>query len=180
MDRQVIEALVSANIDIGEEASLPIVGIQLDHNRRPAPLADEVTVVSGDRVAVVTLKSAAELFTGDRKPPDFDKGPTREYVSFFAMIEMTAADFCASTETLVRDREFERLYNHLRRRPDGSDAHPIFSYLRAAARLHMSIRDVSVDEYEAVLRRLTRSARTYSDGLVSANYTDVVLIPLLG
>ncbi|MCE9637081.1 MAG: hypothetical protein K8T90_15360 [Planctomycetes bacterium] len=179
MDQIVIDALVKAQIEIGDDAPLPIVGIQLDRERHVVSIADEVTVVSGERVAVVTLKPADQLFTGDRKPPDFAKGPTAEYVTFFAMIELTAADFCASTKTVVRDREFERLYNHLRRRPDGSDPHPIFSYLRAAARLHMSLHDVSRDEYEAVLRRLTRSARTYSEGPVSANYLDLVLTPML-
>ena len=79
----------------------------------------------------------------------------------------------------VRDQEFERLYNHLRRRPDGTDANPILSYLQAAARLYMSLRDVSQAEFEAVARRLTKSARTYSEGLSSTNYTDLVLERLL-
>jgi hypothetical protein len=36
--------------------------------------------------------------------------------------------------------------------------------------MYMSIRDVSAAEYEAVMRRLTKSARSFSSPPISRNY----------
>jgi len=55
------------------------------------------------------------------------------------------------------------------------DANPLFSYLRAAARLYLSLRDVSRDEFEAVAERLRRSAKTFASRLDSTNYYRLVL-----
>jgi len=63
-----------------------------------------------------------------------------------------------------------RIYNLLRRRPDGTDDNPLFSYLQGAARLYMSLFDVSQAEFEAVFNRLTRSAKGYMEDAASTNY----------
>jgi len=131
--------------------------------------------MAGESTALVRLLKVSDLWTGEAVPPDFERGPTPEYVLFFALIERTAADYCACMGKRTRDREFERLYERLRGRPDGTDPNPLFSYLRAAARLYMSLRDVSRAEFEAVARRLKRSARTFSDGDTSTNYLDLAL-----
>jgi hypothetical protein len=55
------------------------------------------------------------------------------------------------------------------------DANPLFSYLRAASRLYLSLRDVSRAEFEAVANRLRVSARTFSAGIDSTNYHHFVL-----
>jgi hypothetical protein len=39
----------------------------------------------------------------------------------------------------------------------------------------MSLRPVSRAEFEAVMRRLARSARTFSDGPASSNYLELAL-----
>ena len=179
MDREVVEAIEKAGIDTTFEKSIPVLGIQVDGRGSPIPLGDEVTVVAGEESAVGRLRRISDLWTGDARPPDFADGPTREYVMFFAVIERTAADYCSCTGKRTRDQEFERLYNHLRRRPDGADGNPLFSYLQAAARLHMSLRDGSRAEFEAVARRLTRSARTFSEGYASTNYLDLALTRVL-
>ena len=179
MDREVVEVLEKARIDTTFEHLIPVLGIQVDGRGSPVPLGDEVTVVAGARTAVVRLKRIPDLWTGDARPPDFSGGPTLEYVMFFAVIERTAADYCSCTGKRTRDQEFERLYNHLRRRPDGADGNPLFSYLQAAARLYMSLRNGSQSEFEAVARRLTKSARTFSEGYTSTNYLDLALTRVL-
>lgn len=92
---------------------------------------------------------------------------------FFALIETTAVACCAATNPEY-DRELERVYAQLRRRPLGADANPLFSYLRAAVRLYMSLRDVSQAEFEAVVQRLSRSAGHFSTGLTSTNYIQTI------
>ena len=179
MDRSVIRKLKDAGIDSTFEELVPVIGIRLDGDERVMPLRDQADVVAGNHVALISLKTTSELWTGDAPAPDLARGPTPEYLFFFALIERTAADFCSCTGMRIRDQEFERLYNHLRRRPDGTDANPLFSYLQAATRLYMSLRDVSQAEFEAVARRLTRSARAYSEGVSSTNYTEFVLERLL-
>jgi len=86
------------------------------------------------------------------------------------MLERVAVDYCARAGRVEKDMELERLYRQLQRRPDGRDANPLFGYLQAAARLYMSIRDVSSAELEAVAGRLARSAGHYTDGPSSTNY----------
>jgi hypothetical protein len=54
-------------------------------------------------------------------------------------------------------------------KPDGAGG-PMRSYLRATARLYLSLRDVSSAEYEAVMNRLAKSALTFSMAPVSRNY----------
>lgn len=150
----------------------------MTRDRKVEPLGEEFVVVPGELVASIRPKKITGLFVGNVVPPNFSTGPTFEYVQFFALLEMTAADFCSVTGKPERDVEFERLYALLRRRPDGRDVNPIFSYLQAAARLYMSLRDVSEMEFEAVARRLTRSARTFAMG--STNYYELAGKTLLG
>jgi hypothetical protein len=110
-----------------------------------------------------------ELFRGDRKAPDLARGPTPELEPFFMLLEYTVVQFCEADGRDETDQEMERIYAHMRRRPDG-DGGRLCSYLRAAARMYMSVRDVSAAEYEAVMRRLARSARGFSAPPLSRNY----------
>lgn len=181
MDSDLITALAAAGIDTTLRQHVPTIGVPSDEQGRPVPPeADEWLVHAGGRAIAVRLKMIRDLWSGNAEAPDLTDGPTREYVPFFATIELTAADYCALTETRVTDKEFERLYSLLRRRPDGSDGHPLFAFLQAAARLYMSMRATSQAEFEAVARRLERSARTFAMGWTSLNYTHHVLAPLHG
>lgn len=174
----VVEALEEAGISTTWK-TVPSVAIRLDGAGRVAPAGETITVVDGARVAVVEPPPISELFAGDRVPPDFSDGPTDGYVEFFGTIEHTALDFCATTGMRVRDQEFEKMYEHLRRRPDGTHPHPLFSYLQGAVRVYMSVHRVSRAEFEAVIRRLVRSARTFAMGPTSANYLDFGLMSLV-
>jgi len=92
---------------------------------------------------------------------------------------MVAADWCSLRGKPEYDEEFERLYSQLRRRPDGRDSNPLFGWLRRAAQLAVLVRPTSEAEFEAVTRRLARSARTLREQVTSTNYWQVALRPLL-
>ena len=173
MDGAAVEKLKDAGIDVSLGETIPVVPIRFDERGRVVPLGDEVAVASGEAVAIVRLKRISDLFAGDTVPPNFARGPTPEYMLFFLLIERTAVDYCTSTGEIQTDKEFRRLYRLLGRRPDGVDRNPLSSYLRAAARLYMSLRDVSRAEFKAVAARLSKSARTFSTGPRSRNYFNV-------
>lgn len=175
MDAEVIRALKDAGIDTTFKKTVPGICIMVDETGRPKELGEEVMVISGEKIQLVRLKPITQLFSGDAVPPDFRRGPTPEYMMFFALIERTAADFCSSTRRTELDKEFQRLYRLLGKRPDGRDRNPLFSQLQGAVRLYMSLRDASRAEFEAVAARLSKSARTFSDGYSSTNYLDLAL-----
>ncbi len=174
MDQSALAKLDEAGIDPSMERLFLSVPIRVDGGGEAIPIGEEVPVLSGEMAVVLRLKRISELFVGSAVPPSFSSGPTPAYVLFFALIERTAIDFCSCTGKIERDQEFERLYRHLRRRPDGQDYNPLFSYIQAAARLYMSLRDVSRAEFEGVAHRLCLSASHFAMGATSTNYYEIV------
>ena len=174
MDLTVVTKFDDAGIDKTFKTSVPTIGIEVDDHGRVQPVGNEIVVIAGPNTAHVALKRISELFTGTKTPPSFRKGPTDEYVLFFAVIELTVMSFCRSAGRREYDAEIERLYTHLRRRPDGHDSNPLFSYMQAAVRLYMSAFDVSQAELDAVCRRLSQSAGHFGLGPTSTNYCEVV------
>ena len=175
MDNEVVEALRSAGADLSLQDEVLSVPIRCSDSGAPLPLGDVISVQSGDVIVPeIRLKRVTELFGGQGEAPSFANGPTPEYMWFFILIERTAIMYCTASGNIERDVEFEQIYRHLRRRPDGRHANGLFSYIQAATRLYMSIRDVSQLEFEAVLDRLALSAKHFSMGPTSRNYFDVV------
>jgi hypothetical protein len=80
----------------------------------------------------------------------------------------------------LRDDDALKLFSEMRRRPDGKFQSPLYVYFRAALRLLLLARPTSEREYDAVLRRLERSARTFRTDGASTWYQDKVLVDLLG
>ncbi|MBN1208209.1 MAG: hypothetical protein JXB05_25330 [Myxococcaceae bacterium] len=156
--------LLKVPIALGEHRAV----VRLD--RLPVPVMDEE-----GRVVWLPLQPISQLWTGSAPAPDFSHAPPPRYEPFFILLEATAAEYCYVVGRPERDREFERLYRYLRRRPDGEDPNPLFSYLRAAARLYLSLRDVSRAEFEAMADRLRQSARAFASRLDSTNYHHFVL-----
>ncbi len=179
MDRNVVEALEKAELPV-DKPDLMRIGVQVDEQQRVQPTREVVSIVSEKKLLQARLKPISQLFTGAKAPPDFSRSPPPEYHPFFILLEAAAADCCKARGRPEPDEEFERLYRLLRRRPDGDDPNPAFSYLQAAARLYMSLRDVSQAEFEAVADRLHRSARSYASHTGSTNYYRAVLQPLFG
>ena len=176
MDSTVVDALRVAGIDTSDLVRLPpIIDPDTAPDGRVLPLGEEIPIIGGparERAARVRLRSIPELWVGDATPPDMSDVPPRAYMPFFEMVEIAAFAYCLLTGRWSTDKEFERLYDLLHRRPDGSDDDPLFEHLQAAARLYMSLRDTSRSEFEAVLRRLARSARRFAEGHTSRNYAE--------
>jgi len=177
MDPNVIAALEKAGMDPGHPELLRVPTV-LGEARRVLPLEGDLPVPVKDdeeRVVWLPLRSISQLWTGSTIPPDFSVAPPPVYEPFFLLLEATAAEYCDATNQPERDAEFERLYQLLSQRPDSTDSNPLFSYLKAAARLYLSLRDVSRPEFEAVADRLRRSAKTFSSRMDSTNYYRLVL-----
>lgn len=172
MDATVIAQLKQGGVETDLERRLPRICVERDPQGRLLPL-QRIAIEGGAGPIEVELKTIPELFAGTRTPPGFERGPTPPYEAFFRFLEQTAVDCCSPSEP-VYDREFERLYAQLRRRPLGKDGNRLFAYLQAAVRLYMSLRDVSRAEFEGVVQRLSRSAGHFATHVASANYLRVV------
>lgn len=178
MDSEVVEKLRRAGLK-AEQPELLRVAVQREGDK-VLPLGEQVPVMGNEGLVSVTLQPVAKLWTGTVVPPDLSRTPPPEYHPFFLLLETTAANYCAATGKAETDDEFARLYRHLRRRPDGEDRHPLFSYLRGAVRLYQSLRDVSQAEFEAVADRLSQSAKWHASHVGSTRYHKEVLRGLFG
>jgi len=180
VDPRVVRLLAEAGLKTnGPDRSLS-VALQIDEDGEVLVQGETVFVTDGEQAASVELKEIGELFRGDRRPPSLDGEPPPAYTPFFMAIERAAYEYCAASEAKIRDKEFEKVYNDLRRRPDGAGEYPVSYHLQAALRLYLSLHEVSQLEYEAVMRRLSRSARTFAEGYTSTNYFDRALRPVFG
>ena len=168
MDRDLFLQLQDAGIKYDIREDIPWV--EVPASARGNPPGDFVGITDGRESAPVHLKRATELFAGNETPPSFLEGPTPEYEAFFMMMEMAALDWCDASGEVPTDFQFELAYNELRRSPDGPGRSALFPWLNVAARLYMSLVDTSRAEYDAVLRRLAKSARTWSKGPGSRDY----------
>ncbi|QRK13151.1 hypothetical protein JQX13_25860 [Archangium violaceum] len=179
MDAEAVEKLQRAGLKV-DQPELLRVAIQRDENKKVVPPRGEVPVMGNEGLVLTTLKPISQLWTGSTVPPDLSRTPPPQYHPFLLLLESTAANYCAAIGRPETDDEFERLYRQLRRRPDGTDPHPLFAYLQGAARLYMSLRDVSQAEFEAVVNRLSQSAKWHSSHVGSTNYYREVLQGLFG
>ena len=179
MDANAVAELEKAGVKVGAPERL-FVAAEWRDDKHLLPVGERALVRDGELTAHVTLQPISRLWTGSAKPPSFTPAPPPEYHPFFILIEATAAGYCRAVRNTETDQEFERLYRHLLRRPDGTDRNPLFSYLQGAARLYMSLRDVSQAEFEAVVGRLHQSAKHHSTHVGSINYFQDVLRGVLG
>ncbi len=166
MDLQIIAQL--------EAAGLALHGcharhIQLSCEGKIQPQQGDLFVTDGARAACICPKPISQLFVGNVRPPILEKYPS-QYLPFFYRLDKTMLSYGTTRAEFPHDRELERVLKQLARRPDGWDRNPLFSYLRSAAQLHLSLSDVSRHEFEAVVRRLARAAKTMSMGSSSCNY----------
>ncbi|WPB79201.1 hypothetical protein KYC5002_08575 [Archangium violaceum] len=179
MDREAVEKLQRAGLKV-EQPEMLRVAIQRDESKRVVTVRNEVPVMGNEGLVLVPLKPISQLWTGSAVPPDLSRTPPPQYQPFFLLLESTAANYCAAQGRPEADEEFERLFRQLRRRPDGTDVHPLFSYLQGATRLYMSLRDVSQAEFEAVVNRLSQSAKWHATHTGSTNYHREVLQGVFG
>ncbi len=177
-------------MDLEFVAKLKQSGLEPDANRLSVgipragdPLAQEeapgMLVTDGRAHSVITTKPLSQLFVGSQQPPSLREVPPEEYRPFFHAVERAAANACLERGRPEADAEFERLYRLLRRCPDGVDKNPLFGCLQRAAQLYLSLNDVSQSEFEAVMDRLSKSARIFSTHPGSTNYFQRALAPLI-
>lgn len=179
MDLRVRQELERAGLALDWPERLQ-VAIELTEQGQAIPPGEEVPVVDESwTMAHVKLESISRLWTATDMTPFLLQTPPH-HEAFLSLLESTAGIYCTSMNQPETDAEFERLYRLLRRNPDGEDAHPLFSYLRAAARLYMSLRSVSRGEYEALTYRLARMARRFRSHEGSTNYHRKVVFSVLG
>jgi hypothetical protein len=181
MDLEAVEQLRRAGIKLDPAKSPLVVPTQVDDDERLVALGEnEVPFAVGEKVVLLRLKPVTALFTGNVRPPSFLKGPTSEYVTFFATIERAVTDAASFKRPIPSDDEFQRLYRLLKRHPDGRDQNPLFSYMQAAARAYMSLVDVSREEFEAVVSRIALTAKHFSAGPSTTNYFEMLSHMFLG
>ncbi len=177
MDSELIKKLETAGLPLDPDAlalGIPREGEKLVRSSGPFLVMDDE-----NHSLLIDAKPLSALFMGNRQPPMMREEPPEEYLPFFYTIEHAAALACVARGRPETDREFERLYRLLRRRPDGRDENPVFECLQRAAQVYLSLRDVSSAEYEAVMDRLGRSAKTFHTHVGSTNYFTSALEPLL-
>ena len=181
MDLKVREELARAGIEL-ERPELLQVAIELEQDGQPIPLSEgeEVPVVDASwTMARVKLKPISQLWTvAERSPFLLRTAPQHE--SFLLLLESTAGIYCTTLDQPTTDTEFERLYRKLHRHPDGEDPQPLFSYLKGAARLYLSLRDVSRAEYESLTHRLCKLAVRSRSHMGSTNYLHRVVYSVVG
>lgn len=154
----------------GSRLALPQIFIRASEAGRPLPVADPVQVHFNGQDLELPLLPIRELFRGDARAPDLSGEPPREFMPAFFLVERTIALYCDIDRRDETDQEMERLLAQLKRRPDGKDRNPLFGYIRAAFRLYMSAVPTSQAVFEAMVQRLVRSARVFSQGDISRNY----------
>jgi hypothetical protein len=179
MDLKVREELERAGLAL-EQPELLQVAIQFEQQGQPIPLGEEVPVVDESwTMARVKLEPISRLWTTTEMTPFLLRTPP-QHEAFLLLLESTAGIYCTSMDRPETDAEFERLYRKLRRHPDGADAHPLFAYLQGAARLYLSLRDVSRAEYESMTHRLSKLAGRFRSHVGSTNYHRRVVYSVLG
>jgi hypothetical protein len=133
------------------------------------PDRHRLLIAEGKAACAWDAPDLRELFRGDKKPPIMGDYPPPEYDPFFAFIEMHMITVCNALGDKT-DQEFLELYSAMRRRPDGRSLGVVHDFLWQVCALLLAMQPLSALEYEAIMGRLVRSARTFSRGLVSRNY----------
>ncbi len=169
MDTNVVAALGPYDQSDANRLAIPLLSIVRDERGKIAAPRDEVGLLVDGLDTRLVFRPLRQLFTGDAKAPDLSHGPTPELEAFFMLLEHAVVRFCDADERDATDQEMEQIFAELRRRPDTAGG-PLRSYLRATAQLYVSLRDVSAAQYEAVMARLAKSARTFSEVPISRNY----------
>ncbi|HEX8437115.1 hypothetical protein [Archangium sp.] len=178
MDLKVREELERAGLEL-DWPELLQVAMEFGPRGQPLRLREALSVVDGKRtMAEVKLKPISQLWAETEGTPSPLGTPPR-HESFLRLLESTACRYCSAIRRPETDAEFERLYRQLRREPDAEDPYPLFSYLQGAARLYLSLRNVSRAEYEELTHGLSKQARRFRSHMGSINYHRRVLNSVL-
>ncbi len=140
-----------------------------DKNRPDVSAREQVLITDGSKAALWTVPSLRALFRGDKPAPAMPSEPPPEYLPRFHFVEQHVVTFCDAFGDKT-DGEFEEVFSNLRRRPDGKSPNELHFFLWQVAAGLAGLRPLSAAEFDAILGRLTKSARTFRMGIVSRNY----------
>ncbi|MFM8358450.1 MAG: hypothetical protein ACKOET_07800 [Verrucomicrobiota bacterium] len=110
------------------------------------------------------------LFRGETVPPSLTSYPP-EYVPYFAHLEVQIWGYCRWQGT-GRDDDLRELFAELRRRPDGRHRSALHEALWQILVLTLASTPLSRAQYEAIVQRLSQSARTHALGPSSRRYIE--------
>jgi hypothetical protein len=127
-----------------------------------------ISLSDGKNVWDWKVDSLRALFRGNRQPPVLGDYP-EAYNDSFMILDLHVLELSRVFGDR-RDTEMKEVFSTLRRRPDGASRDFVHDYLWQAAALILGTRPLSQAEFEAIMARLERSARTFEQGPSSRNY----------
>jgi hypothetical protein len=133
---------------------------------------NSIVIDDGEHTAFWDAPSLRELFRGNVTPPSLEKYPP-EYVPCFSFYEQHFLTACEALGDRT-DQEMEAVYAMLRRRPDGKSTGVLHDLMWQVSAVLLATRPLSGAEFEAIVSRLERSARTWALRPVSRNYIAAV------
>jgi len=155
-----------------EKAILVAVQVQdLEKNKTILPAGTDrrkLCVSQGENLCIWKTDSLRALFRGNKQPPVLGAYP-EHYNDSFALLDLHALEISKFFGDR-RDTEMKEIYSMLRRRPDGKSLGFVHDYMWQAAAWVLGTRPLSQAEFEAIMARLERSARTFELGPASRNY----------
>ncbi len=122
----------------------------------------------GEQEMVWNAPELTALFRGSVLPPSLEQYPA-QYALILAHIESQVLTV-ASSGLAGTDDQYRELYANFRRRPDGRCTSPLHEALWQILALTLASIPLSRDQFDAIVQRLSQSARTFSMGPSSRNY----------
>jgi hypothetical protein len=161
-------ALEGASID---PANISLA-VETDRQRQ-LRLADKQTLVisDGNKTATWKVSSLAEMFRGDRRPPQDIEHYPEGYVPYFFFIESRFVLLCETIKE-PSDQEMEEIYAALRRRPDGRTISPTHSAVWQIMALLLGHYVLSEAEFTGITSALLSSARRWAMRPILRFYID--------
>ncbi len=126
-----------------------------------------------EHIAYWNVPSLRNLFRGDAQPPaDLDRYP-KNYVPYFVFIESRVFNFF-EIDGAKTDQEMEKVFNALRRRPDGRSLNLLHDAVWQIAALLLGKYPLSEAQFIGIVGQLEKSARRWSQAPVSRNYANLL------
>jgi len=148
------------------------INISIPANKQSEPHIENrycLYLNDGKHVEEWHIDSLREMFRGEKHPPkNMDHYP-EEYCGMFFSIEKNIL-WASGMINDTTDDEFVRLFNLIKRRPDGRSEGFMHDVIYQSAALMLGLQPLSQAEFEAIFMQLARSAKNWRQGYASRNY----------
>lgn len=121
-----------------------------------------------DQPTVWIAPELSSLFRGTVNPPSLEYYPA-EYAKILAHIELQVF-MLAMNGNAGTDEDYRQIYANFRRRPDARSTSTIHEDLWQVLALTLASTPLSREQFDAIVQRLSQSARSFSMGPSSRNY----------